>query len=146
MIEREGECVRERGREGEREREGWREGEREGERARASERKREIARERDRETERDRHREKEREREREREKRKERAAAAAPDPDHAMFFVGVSQSQFLTGLSTFGNSFTQNGSKTVPKSQNRPLGYPHRGPFVVDAFFLRGTHTWVPGP
>ena len=49
---------------------------------------------------------------------------------HARLFGGVSQSQFLTGLSTFGNSFPQNGSKTVPKSQNRPLGYPHIGPFV----------------
>ena len=50
---------------------------------------------------------------------------------HARLFVGVSQSQFLTGLSTFSNSFPQNGSKPVPKSQNRPLGYPHVGPFVV---------------
>jgi hypothetical protein len=49
---------------------------------------------------------------------------------HARLFVRVSQSQFLTGLSTSGNSFPQNGSKTVPKSQNRPLGYPHIGPFV----------------
>ena len=40
---------------------------------------------------------------------------------------GYFKSQFLTGLSTFGDSSPQNGSKTVPKSQNRPLGYPTKG-------------------
>ena len=44
---------------------------------------------------------------------------------------GYFKSQFLTGLSCFGDSSPHNGSKTVPKSQNRPLGYPHIGPFVV---------------
>ena len=43
---------------------------------------------------------------------------------------GYFKSQFLTGLSSFGDCSPQNGSKTVPKSQNRPLGYPHIGPFV----------------
>ena len=52
--------------------------------------------------------------------------------------MGVSQSQFLTGLSTFGNSFPQNGSKTVPKSQNRPLGYPYEGPFVENPYLTCG--------
>ena len=46
---------------------------------------------------------------------------------------GYFNSPFLTGLSTFGDCSPQNGSKTVPKSQNRPLGYPHEGPFVVCA-------------
>ena len=44
---------------------------------------------------------------------------------------GYFKSQFLTGLSSFGDCSPQNGSKTIPKSQNRPLGYPHIGPFVV---------------
>ena len=43
---------------------------------------------------------------------------------------GYFKSQFLTGLSSFGDCSPQNGSKTVPKSQIRPLGYPHIGPFV----------------
>ena len=47
-------------------------------------------------------------------------------------YLKLAQSQLLTILSTFGNSLPQNGSKTVPKSQNRPLGYPHIGPFVVN--------------
>ena len=46
---------------------------------------------------------------------------------------GYFKSQLLTGLSSFGDCSPQNGSKTVPKSQNRPLGYPHEGPFVVRA-------------
>ena len=44
---------------------------------------------------------------------------------------GYFKSQFLTGLSSFDDSSPQNGSKTVTKSQNRPLGNPHIGPFVV---------------
>jgi hypothetical protein len=44
---------------------------------------------------------------------------------------GYFKSQYLTGSSSFGDCSPQNGSKTVTKSQNRPLGYPHEGPFVV---------------
>ena len=43
---------------------------------------------------------------------------------------GYFKNQFLTGLSSVGDCSPQNGSKTVPKSQNRPLGYPLEGPFV----------------
>jgi len=43
---------------------------------------------------------------------------------------GYFKSQFLTGLSIVGKCSLQNGFKTVPKSQNRPLGYPHEGPLV----------------
>ena len=49
---------------------------------------------------------------------------------HASPFVGVFQKSILTGLSSFGECSPQNGSETVPKSKNRPLGYPHGGPFV----------------
>ena len=43
---------------------------------------------------------------------------------------GYLKSRFLTGLSTCGDCSPQNSPKTVPKSQNRPLRYPHEGPFV----------------
>ena len=33
------------------------------------------------------------------------ASPGSDDESHARLFVGVSQSQFLTGLSTYGNSF-----------------------------------------
>jgi hypothetical protein len=53
---------------------------------------------------------------------------------HARPFVGVFQKSILTCLSTFGDCSPQNGSRSVPKSQNRALGYPHEGPFVVGGF------------
>ena len=57
----------------------------------------------------------------------------------------------MTGLSTFDDSAPQNGSKTIPKSPNRPLGYPHEGPFVdpcthTCSRWLLVSHTTTPPP
>ena len=43
---------------------------------------------------------------------------------------GYFKSQFWTIFSSFGDCSPQIGSITVPKSQNRSLGYPHEVPFV----------------
>ena len=49
---------------------------------------------------------------------------------HARPFVGVFQSQFLPGLSTFGNNSQQNGSKNGETAPRPGTGYPHKGPSV----------------
>ena len=80
--------------------------------------------------------------------RLEQPARAMPPPPRrpAGLSVGTTQgpswgyfkSQFLTGLSSFGDCSPQNGSKTVTKSQNCPLEYPHEGPFVATFRRTRG--------
>ena len=49
---------------------------------------------------------------------------------HARPFVGVFQSQFLPGLSTFDNNSHQNGSKNGETAPRPGTGYPHEGPSV----------------
>ena len=46
---------------------------------------------------------------------------------HARPFVGVFQSQFLQGLSTFDNN-SKNGPKTGETAPRPGTGYPHEGP------------------
>ena len=49
---------------------------------------------------------------------------------HARPFVGVFQSLFLPGLSTFDNNSHQNGSKNGETAPRPGTGYPHEGPSV----------------
>ena len=49
---------------------------------------------------------------------------------HARPVVGVFQSQFLPGLSTFDNNSQQNGSKNGETAPRPGTGYPNEGPSV----------------
>ena len=51
-----------------------------------------------------------------------------PSLYHARPFVGVFQSQFLPGLSTFDNNSQQNGSKSGDTAPRPGTGYPHEWP------------------
>ena len=58
---------------------------------------------------------------------------------HSRPFEPSIKSHFWKILSTFGDKCPRNGSKTVPTSQNRPLGYPHKGPSVGFGMSRRAT-------
>ena len=65
---------------------------------------------------------------------------------HARPFVGVFQSQFLPGFSSFDKNSQQNGSKNGETAPRPATGYPHEGPSVAGWQTVLKLTCWVREP